>query len=133
MENNVTKIVCAVLIAVAAVVVVLTMRIRGDRTAPEIQFAEADFVYDMSEDDSSKLLQGVTAFDRKDGDVSRTLVVESVVPRNDGETAVVSYVASDSSNNVVKVYRTVKLLKKPTYPPGENPDGSDVQFPDEVR
>lgn len=133
MENNVTKIVCGVLAALAAVIVILTMRVRGDRTAPEIQFTETDFIYDISEDDPSKLLQGVIALDRKDGDVSRSLVVESVVPRNDGESAVVSYVASDSSNNVVKVYRTVKLHKKPTYPPGENPDGSDVQFPDEVK
>lgn len=132
MENYMKNIIAGVGLALAIAVVALALRERGDRKAPEIQFPDAETVYEAG-GDTAVLLEGVKAVDQKDGDVSYSLVIESVVARNDGETAVVSYVASDSSNNVTKVYRTVKLRKKPTEPPGSNPDGTDVQFPDEVR
>ncbi|MBQ6105275.1 MAG: hypothetical protein IJL03_04940 [Lachnospiraceae bacterium] len=132
MENNVTKTVCGVILAVAAVVIILTLRDKRDRRAPEIQFPDTETIYETGED-TAVLLEGVTARDRKDGDVTYSLMIESVVPRSDGESAIVSYVASDSSNNIAKAYRTVKLRKKPEYPPGENPDGSDVLFPDDVK
>ena len=53
------------------------------------------------------LLDGVTATDNKDGDVTESLVVESVYPNEDGQTATIVYVARDSRNNVGKANKVV--------------------------
>lgn len=50
--------------------------------------------------DVNTLLNGVTAVDDRDGDVSNTLVVESLIVLGEGNMAKVTYIARDSSNNV---------------------------------
>ena len=73
----------------------------SDRTGPEIRFAEdKNEVYTLGTPKSA-LLEGVSAIDAKDGDVSDTLTVESIFARNE-EQVVVIYVAKDNSNNVSK-------------------------------
>lgn len=49
----------------------------------------------------------MTATDNKDGDVTESLVVESVYPNEDGQTATIVYVARDSRNNVGKANKVV--------------------------
>ena len=49
----------------------------------------------------------MTAVDDKDGDVTDTLIVESIKPQPTGDEAVVTYVAKDSSHNVTKATRKV--------------------------
>ena len=73
----------------------------ADTEGPEIVFtSEAPSVYrsDMS---NEELLTGVTATDRKDGDVSSSLTVESVYEIDDSHVAV-TYTAKDNSNNITK-------------------------------
>lgn len=79
-----------------------------DRTAPVISFAEdsGELVYmeGMSEE---ALLEGVSAFDNVDGDVTDSLLIEKISKTANGNV-IVTYVALDSSNNVVKrsrIYR----------------------------
>lgn len=67
----------------------------------EIQFQDNEIVYTAG-DSYDGLLDGVTATDNKDGDVTESLVVESVYPNEDGQTATIVYVARDSRNNVEK-------------------------------
>lgn len=77
------------------------MRMNADTEGPEIVFtSEAPSVYrsDMS---NEELLTGVTATDRKDGDVSSSLTVESVYEIDDSHVAV-TYTAKDNSNNITK-------------------------------
>ena len=80
---------------------VFWVRSTSDRTGPEIRFAEdKNSVYELGTP-KSELLEGVSAIDAKDGDVSDTLTIESVFARNE-EQVVVIYVAKDNSNNVTK-------------------------------
>lgn len=76
-----------------------------DRTAPAISFADNDtrLVYTETMSDE-KLLEGVSAFDDVDGDVTGSLVVEKVSETADGNV-IVTYAALDSSNNVAKKSR----------------------------
>lgn len=78
---------------------------RGDRQGPEIRFADGSIVY--SEEDPSALLEGVTAVDDADGDVSASLIVEAIYPFEEGKKAKIVYAAMDSSNNVTKMQRVV--------------------------
>lgn len=82
--------------------------IQKDRTGPRIQITENNgFVYQEGAD-RDELLQGVTAIDEKDGDVSQSLVVESVKPSDLGDTAEITYAAMDKSHNVTKQKHTVQ-------------------------
>lgn len=74
-----------------------------DRTAPVITFGENPVSYEEGMDEEL-LLQGVTAVDAKDGDVSDSLLVEKIAGTN-GKEVIVTYVARDSSNNVGKASR----------------------------
>ena len=68
------------------------MKFSEDNTPPEIQFQDNEIVYTAG-DSYDGLLDGVTATDNKDGDVTESLVVESVYPNEDGQTAPIVYVA----------------------------------------
>ena len=73
------------------------MRMNADTEGPEIVFtSEAPSVYrsDMS---NEELLTGVTATDRKDGDVSSSLTVESVYEIDDSHVAV-TYTAKENAD-----------------------------------
>lgn len=80
-----------------------------DRKGPTIQVPAEEITYYEGED-TAKLLEGVTAVDDKDKDVTDTLMIEKIIPSGDGETAQVVYAAMDKSNNVTKAYRTVKYV-----------------------
>ena len=82
------------------------MKFSEDNTPPEIQFQDNEIVYTAG-DSYDGLLDGVTATDNKDGDVTESLVVESVYPNEDGQTATIVYVARDSRNNVGKANKVV--------------------------
>ena len=68
------------------------MRMNADTEGPSV------YRSDMS---NEELLTGVTATDRKDGDVSSSLTVESVYEIDDSHVAV-TYTAKDNSNNITK-------------------------------
>ena len=81
-------------------------RINTDITAPEITM-NADKISVSVKQDQKSLLSGVTALDDVDGDVTGTLVVESVFGINDSNCATVVYAAFDMSGNVAKAERVV--------------------------
>ncbi len=54
------------------------------------------------------LLQGVTARDDRDGDVTETLVVEKIDQIREDGTVTVTYAAFDRSGNVTKIQRQVR-------------------------
>lgn len=60
------------------------------------------------EDSDQTLLKGVKAKDKKDGDVSDSLIIESMQIEDDGNCTIVC-AAFDKSNNVSKASRTVKF------------------------
>lgn len=52
-----------------------------------------------SADNQESLLNGVTAYDEKDGDVTDSIIIKGIIERTDGKV-LVSYAAKDKDNNV---------------------------------
>ena len=71
-------VLCVALGAGTAAVVVT-----DDRKGPEIELpADGDVTYEEGSD-TAPLLEGVTATDEKDGDVTDSLVIENIFPNDD--------------------------------------------------
>lgn len=92
---------CAALLAGNVVIY-----IGKDRNGPEITVPQEELTY-VAGSDTSALLSGVTAVDDRDGDVTSTVTVESIIPNEDQTGASVVYVAKDSKNNVTKATRLI--------------------------
>ncbi len=84
-----------------------------DRKAPAISFSENDLIY-YNGIDNEKLLQGVTAMDAKDGDVSDRIVVEKIVQNKNENRAVVYYAVTDLDGNAAKASRVFEAVKEST-------------------
>ena len=108
-------VLCVALGAGTAAVVVT-----DDRKGPEIELpADGDVTYEEGSD-TAPLLEGVTATDEKDGDVTDSLVIENIFPNDDHTSASVVYAAKDSHNNVSKATRRVNYKAAAEDTPAEN-------------
>lgn len=108
MKNIITIIlgtVAAFLLAVCVVIVMVS-----DREAPKIQMQPMDISYSEGED-TQVLIQGITAYDDRDGEVTDSVLVKEVVALNNGKQAKVVYVARDKSNNISESCRIVDYVK----------------------
>lgn len=76
----------------------------SDRIEPEMRFTAYDLTYDANTRDED-LLNGVSAFDAVDGDISDRIVVEKTILNERQGSAVVYYAVSDKSGNVTKQSR----------------------------
>ena len=79
-----------------------------DRNAPEILLSDVDFVY-AAEKGEEVLLEGVTAMDREDGELTGSVVIEKIVTDMEKETATITYGVADSAGNVGKAACTVEM------------------------
>lgn len=102
------KIVAGVLLTLCVLLggIFYWMQSNTDSVPPVIAISEEEIVYEEGQD-KTVLLKGVTATDDMNGDVSDTLMVDSVIPTEDNLTATVVYYAKDRSNNVAKATRIV--------------------------
>ena len=83
-------------------------RLRSDTVLPVISM-DGQLLELSSREPRSALLQGISASDDTDGDVTDSLVVESVrLLRSDG-TLTVTYAAFDAAGNVAKASREVRF------------------------
>lgn len=109
------------MIAAAAALLILLITavviLKGDGTGPSITIPSGiEYHKGMSD---SELLNGVTAEDNKDGDVSDTLIVESVIILSSGDSVKITYAAKDKHNNI-----TQKSIILPYKAPAEEPTKS---------
>ena len=117
-------VLCVALGAGTAVVVVT-----DDRKGPEIELpADGDVTYEEGSD-TAPLLEGVTATDEKDGDVTDSLVIENIFPNDDHTSASVVYAAKDSHNNVSKATRRVNYKAAAEDTPAENESAPAAEEP----
>lgn len=72
-----------------------------DRTPPEFFVQAAEVIY-TPELATEKLLEGITAHDNVNGDVTNRIVVEKVMENRGENTAVVFFAVSDEAGNVAK-------------------------------
>lgn len=77
-----------------------------DVAAPAIHLSSDTLMLSVF-DGQEKLLDGVTAKDERDGDVTELLVVEGISALRGDHSATVTYAAFDKSGNVSKATRTV--------------------------
>lgn len=77
----------------------------ADQTYPVITIDEPEIAVSIEEGQDA-LLKGVTAYDEKDGDVTDSIVVESVTRFANGKRTV-TYVAFDKDNHVSKAQREI--------------------------
>ena len=89
-----------------------------DRTAPEIKVDQSKKIAYTEGEDYGKLLEGVTAQDEKDGDLTSEVFVEKVVPVSK-KKAVVYYGVTDKAKNVGTASREV------TYQAAEDSDAAE--------
>lgn len=89
-----------------------------DRTAPEIKVDQSEKIAYTEGEDYGKLLEGVTAQDNKDGDLTSEVFVEKVVAVSK-KKAVVYYGVTDKAKNVGTVSREV------TYQAAEDSDAAE--------
>lgn len=91
---------------------VVSLEMMSDGIPPVIEFQKDEVIY--SEGDSYDVfLEGVTAQDDRDGDVTDSLVVESVYLTESGQHVMVIYVARDKENNVAKVSKWLSCKPNP--------------------
>ncbi|MDY3080392.1 MAG: hypothetical protein SOR56_09370 [Oscillospiraceae bacterium] len=90
-------------------------RVGSGPGVPKISFAENSIDASVGASDE-ELLRGVTASDPEDGDVTASLIVESISNMRDGR-ARISYVAFDSDDHLSRAQRTVRFTdyKKPSF------------------
>lgn len=102
--------------------------VSSDRKGPEIEVPSgADVTYEEG-GDTAFLLEGVTAVDDRDGDVTSSLVIENIFLSDDHTSASVIYAAKDSHNNVTKVTRRVNY--KASAGDAAEADSSDAGAPE---
>lgn len=102
--------------------------VSSDRKGPEIEVPSgADVTYEEGSD-TAFLLEGVTAVDERDGDVTSSLVIENIFLSDDHTSASVIYAAKDSHNNVTKVTRRVNY--KASAGDAAEADSSDAGAPE---
>lgn len=89
-----------------------------DRIAPEIKVDQSEKIAYTEGEDYGKLLEGVTAQDDKDGDLTSEVFVEKVVPVSK-KKAVVYYGVTDKAKNVGTASREV------TYQAAEDSDAAE--------
>lgn len=120
---------CVLCVATTVSAVVLSMR--RDKKGPVITVPEDGTITYRAEEDKKILLEGVTAVDEKDGDVSDTLMVESVRQTGNNDKAVVTYTALDHSHNVSKASCIVKFQQEDQKPEAEEIQESEQEEQEE--
>ena len=73
--------------------------------SPVITFEEETITISV-EDDESVLLEGVSAEDKEDGDVTASIVIESISDFQDDGSRIVNYAVFDAGENITKASRS---------------------------
>lgn len=107
-DNKGLKITLTVIAVVLTALSVLTV-ILSDSKGPVITVEQRSITY-VNGDDKTSLLDGVSAYDAVDGDVTVSLIVKDITVLNSGDTAKVTYAARDNNNNISEAYRIVTYV-----------------------
>ncbi len=97
-----------VFIAVASAAVFVSEKLAVDKTIPVIT-VEGDVIEVSLKAKDEELLQGVTAFDEKDKDLTDKIIIESISRFAEKGVSKVTYAVCDSDNNVAKASRMIKF------------------------
>lgn len=131
------------LLAAAVIMVILyivnrwVLYSRFDRSTPEIIFDSEVLEVSVAVTEE-ELLNGVTAADKKDGDVTNTIIIESISKMLGDHERIVTYAAFDKDNHVGKAQRKIRYtdytsprfsLEGPLEAGNMNAEMSDILAP----
>jgi hypothetical protein len=86
------------------------IRINVDQTMPEFSVQNPDDVFKVSVNASEEELRtGVTAYDKKDGDLTSQITVEEISKFIQGHQCKITYAVSDSDNHIARVSRMIEF------------------------
>jgi len=111
-------IVLAGILFVVLLGVTILIFTKDNDEGPEISFTEQNITYTEGSD-TLALLNGVVAIDTVDGDVSDSLLVESIIPLRDDTTAKITYAAKDMGNHITKKSMIVNYIPAVIVPATE--------------
>lgn len=97
-------------VAVILFIVCISALAASDKKGPVIKFNSNEQLTFVEGQDDSILLNGVTAVDNKDGDVTNTLIIAGKIVLADKQSLKVTYAAKDKHNNVTKTDRIVAYV-----------------------
>ncbi|MBQ8575831.1 MAG: DUF5011 domain-containing protein [Clostridia bacterium] len=97
------------IVLVAFVVFSAIEKVSIDTTLPEIK-VDTDVIEISVNDKENVLLNGVTAYDEKDGDITDKILIESVSKFIEPGVCTVTYAVADSDKHVAKQTRTIKYI-----------------------
>lgn len=89
---------------VALIMACVVLYLGEDRKKPRFEFQASDVVYREGMDISG-LLEGISAFDQEDGDVTDRIVVEKWIENREENLVIVFYAVTDKAGNVAKCSR----------------------------
>lgn len=107
MKNKTIWYVIPILMCLAVLTSYRALVSRATDTTPPVIHMEGELTVSIL-DGQEALLQGVTATDDTDGDVSGSIVMQSVKLLDRSGTVLVTYAAFDSAGNVAKAQRQVQ-------------------------
>jgi len=84
-----------------------SMQAKINGAPPVISFAE-DLIEVSVTDGTEALLDGVAATDNRGGDVTDSIIIESLSPLLDGNVRIVTYAAFDAENHVTRAQRRIR-------------------------
>lgn len=102
------RIILLSLLATAMVSGVVYLEMTEDKTPPVITFPKEEKPYNYN-DETADLMQGVTAYDQEDGDVSKNIKIDRIVPILSKEQVAVVYLVRDGKNNYVREQRILQM------------------------
>ena len=113
------------------------LRLFVDRTPPVI-YCDSEVLETKVGASNKALLQGITASDKKDGDLTDQVLVKSITPLITDNTAKITYIVFDSSDNMATYTRTIRYTnyEKPHFALHEPliyPVGSNVPVLDRLE
>ncbi len=90
--------------------------IRLDKTAPVFSCEEPELSVSMSAG-NEVLLQGLTAYDDKDGDITDRIMIKGITQLITDNTAKITYIVFDSANNMAVYTRVLRYTdyEKPHF------------------
>ena len=107
-----------VVLNILLLTVCVVLYLEDDRKAPRITLKEVEYDYEIGMSEEI-LLEGVQAWDEKEGDVTNRVIIEKIVTDKKQNRAIITYGVADSAGNVSKASRNLVMLPvmvRPMYP-----------------
>lgn len=98
------------IITVILLIMCIVVFVTEDKTGPQLLVPETSITY-VEGTSQSLLLEDVTAWDNRDGDLTANVRVYSIAVIENGKEALVTYAVYDEAANMTKKTRIIDYIK----------------------